>query len=295
MDAGEWLQLLVLCLAGSIGGLVWGFRSWRRSRLIEDTPLSRVRSATQGYVELAGRARLMPGPPILAPLTSQTCAWWQYRIEEYRRSGKRSHWETIEQGTSDSVFLLEDDTGSVMVDPEGADVYPGTKDEWRGDTPWPVARPSRVRGFRGFGDRYRYTEHRLMVGDPLYAIGWFGTERAATGDGFEREVSALLASWKQDPKMKKVLDVNHDGTLDQREWEAARLLAQREVRREAAKHHDAVTGTSLMRKPADGRPFLLGAMAPEALAGRLRLYAGLGWSLFVLGAAGATALLQFHP
>ena len=76
MDAGEWLQLLLLSLAASIGGLIWGFRSWRRSRLIEDTPLSRVRSATQGYVELGGRARLMPGPPILAPLTLQSCTWW---------------------------------------------------------------------------------------------------------------------------------------------------------------------------------------------------------------------------
>ena len=56
-----------------------------------------------------------------------------------------------------------------------------------------------------------------------------------------------------------------------------------------------MTGTSILRKPADGRPFLLGAMAPEALAGRLRRHAAAGWALFVLGAAGATALIQFHP
>ena len=35
----------------------FGFRNWRLARLIDDTPRSRIRSAAQGYVELAGAAR----------------------------------------------------------------------------------------------------------------------------------------------------------------------------------------------------------------------------------------------
>ena len=43
----------------------FGFRNWRVARLIDDTPVSRVRSAAQGYVELSGIAKLPDGKPNL--------------------------------------------------------------------------------------------------------------------------------------------------------------------------------------------------------------------------------------
>ena len=42
-----------------------------RKRLIEDTPTSRIRSAPQGFVELAGVAGVFEGEPIIAPLTQR--------------------------------------------------------------------------------------------------------------------------------------------------------------------------------------------------------------------------------
>src|SRR5436190_14925139 len=93
------------------------FRFLRQARLIEDTPTARLRSAPQGYVELEGIARLMDGPPIICPLTSTRCLWWYYRVEEKVRSGKNESWKTIDKKTSDDFFLLEDDTGTCIVNP----------------------------------------------------------------------------------------------------------------------------------------------------------------------------------
>ena len=119
---------------------VFGFRWWRRARLIDDTPTSRIRSAAQGYVELSGRAALTSGTQLVAPLSGRPCVWWLFRIERKRRSGKNTHWETVNRGLSNQPFLLTDDTGSCLVNPQGAEVHPSDKSVWYGSTPWPVPR-----------------------------------------------------------------------------------------------------------------------------------------------------------
>ncbi|HET7395548.1 MAG TPA: hypothetical protein VFK12_03845, partial [Gammaproteobacteria bacterium] len=65
---------VLLALAGFAGFLLF----LRRLRFVEETPQSLIRSAAQGYVELQGACRLMPGAPIIAPLTRQPCVWWSY-------------------------------------------------------------------------------------------------------------------------------------------------------------------------------------------------------------------------
>ena len=57
-------------------------RWWNHSRMIEDVPTSRVRSASQGHVELVGYARMMDGPVIVSPLSRKSCVWYRYKIEE---------------------------------------------------------------------------------------------------------------------------------------------------------------------------------------------------------------------
>src|SRR3546814_9949400 len=65
---GFWTFVSILALCAPL--TFWlAFSRLRESRLIQDTPTSRVRSAAQGYVEFEGFARLMPGPPIFSPLS----------------------------------------------------------------------------------------------------------------------------------------------------------------------------------------------------------------------------------
>ena len=59
-DDDLWYALLLLAIAVVAGGGA-ALRWVRKARTIEDMPTSRIRSAAQGYVELAGRA--LPLPP----------------------------------------------------------------------------------------------------------------------------------------------------------------------------------------------------------------------------------------
>src|SRR5918994_1511700 len=65
---------------------VVSFAAWaanyRRYRQIHDLPTSRVASAAQGYVELSGKSKLLPGQPFTSRLSQETCCWYAYQIEE---------------------------------------------------------------------------------------------------------------------------------------------------------------------------------------------------------------------
>ena len=98
-----WTFAIILVLL-TIGGFIGAFYFVLRKRIIEDTPTSAIRSAAQGYVELSGHGKLMEGSVISGPLTGTTCTWYSYTIEEYRSSGKNSHWVTVEKEISDSLF-----------------------------------------------------------------------------------------------------------------------------------------------------------------------------------------------
>jgi hypothetical protein len=75
-------------------GLYYAWRCFRRARALADTDTARIRSAPQGYVELKGRAGLMDGDPIIAPLSGLPCCWYRYRIERKTSDGK---WKIIDR------------------------------------------------------------------------------------------------------------------------------------------------------------------------------------------------------
>lgn len=273
-----WLTLVIAL--GALLALGWAWRAWQLARLIEDTPTSLTRSAAQGYVRLDGETRLMPDEPVIAPLSRRECVWWRISVEE---RGQRDRWHTIAEESSTAIFALVDSTGSVLVDPEGADVHGSTSDCWYGDTPQPVAGPPPMAGFRGFGDRYRYREERIDAGSFLTVLGQLGTERAATGPAHEAEIAARLRVWKRDPVRVAVFDANGDGRLDQDEWETARAAARRESILEAATAEQRPV--AILRAPRHGRPYLLGAMDPAAFADRHRRRALFGGVLFLVATA----------
>lgn len=278
--------MLVALTAGvGAGGLWYGFRWWRWARLIEDTPTSQIRSAAQGLVELVGTARALPGTPIRGPLSRRECVWWTYTVEQRTRNQRGgSSWKRVRHGTSDGLFHLHDATGECIVDPEGAQVLPSQRNTWFGSTPMPEAGPPARRGLHLFGRKYRYTEARLHDGDPLYAIGWFTTERGAAAGSRSDEVARLLREWKRDhPSLLKRFDADGDGTLGLAEWERAREAAHEEV--EAQRRVESVQpGVHVLRKPAREHPLLLAAAPEGKLASRYRIRALVGLAAFVAAA-----------
>lgn len=298
MDFSAWVRqaetddfwlLAALALAACGFGLFRGFVALLRKRMVEDVPTSRIRSAAQGYVELEGRCELMDGPAIIAPLSGLHCAWYQYAIQERRGSGKNRRWVTLESGTSDDLFLLIDDTGECVIDPDGARVTPRHRQKWYG--PNRDSRP-RTTGSRWFllGGRFRFTESLLKPGEPLYALGLFETTGGAGGSDPQTLLKSLLREWKADTQMLvERFDRNNDGEIGLAEWEAVRAAAWAEVVDQHTGLQNATPVHTLTDTHDARRPYLLSALPQSDLVRRLQRRL-LGY--FVLALAGG-ALASF--
>ena len=296
MDTGDFIEILAWLTAGAIAGAICAFTMFRRARLIEDTPTSRIRSAAQGHVELEGIARLLPGEPIIAPLSKAECVWWEYAIKEKRGSGKHSKWVTIDSGTSQEMFELVDDTDRCIIDPEKAKVIPDVKLKWYGSTAWPQRVPGTNAKF-GFGftfgfGRYSYSEKRITAGKALYALGWFRTDGGAaqTFDS-KAEIRDLLSEWKTDAAKMREFDSDGDGQVDMAEWARAREAAAAVIR---DKQTERVISPNLhvLCRPPRRLKFLLSTIPQEQLIKRSRRFAIGGLLLFLGCGSVAFALVM---
>lgn len=288
INSGNWLSgglhVVILAIAAQAeSAAVWpyalaamslvSFAAWtgnyRRLRHIADTPTSRVASAAQGYVELTGHAEHPPDNRLLSKLTSLPCTWYRYDIARKTSDNKWSH---VESGESTEPFLLMDDTGQCVIDPEGAEIITSRKQTWT-------------------SGGYRYTEWLLLPRDQLYAIGEFATIGGANSVLDARsDIGALLAAWKKDhPQLLKRFDLDRNGTIDLREWELARRQARREVE---AQHREIrmTDGTHVMRRPADGRLFLISNYLPGKLHSRYQIWSWVHIVIF-FGAGGLSFML----
>ena len=240
-----------------------------RKRLIEDTPTSRIRSAPQGFVELAGVAGVFEGEPIIAPLTQRPCCWYRYRVEE--RTGKNSdgdEWRTLESGTSDDIFKLDDGDGVCGIDPEGAEVTPSSRRVWYGNERMPWRELPAQPGLFGWvgGKRYRYTEERIDAGSELLALGHLVTFGGAATSVASVDVAQILREWKSDrATLLARFDRNNDGQIDMEEWEEARRAAQAEAAKIGQSAAVAPSVDLLSKPKGSGRPFILSAATEEKL------------------------------
>lgn len=279
-----WTVAIVVILA-CLGGFTGAFWFLIRKRVLEDIPTSKIRSAAQGYLELNGFGHLMEGPQIIAPLSGTPATWYSFKVEEYRNAGKRSSWVTIEKATSDGLFLLVDDTGKCIIDPEGADVIPTVSESWYGTARRPQSGPKLSRG-RWAGGRFRYTEKRMHAGDKLHAIGLYKTVGGASTEfNINAEVVMLLKRWKADSQsMLLKYDDNKDGQIDVHEWETVRNGALQHV---VGQHRDYkhIPSVNVLCKTQDPRrPFILSALPQGHLIKRYSRYsAGLIAVFFLSG------------
>ena len=245
-----WLAILAIIALTS--AILWG-ANYRRSRTVADTPTSRIGSAHQGYVEVIGKARPFGETPLLAPHSRTPCVWYRFRIEE-RQDNK---WRTRGEGRSDASFHLEDGTGTLIVDPERAEVVTDHRRRWVEGT-------------------LRYTEWLLILDTRVYALGEFVTIGGSNADLDHRaEVGGLLEDWKREPHaLRARFDLDGDGEVDLKEWELARRAARREISRRHAEIRNQ-PGSNVLRAPRDGRLFVLSNLDPDLLIARYRRWTGI--------------------
>ena len=296
-DDDLWYALLLLAIAVVAGGGA-ALRWVRKARTIEDMPTSRIRSAAQGYVELAGRALPLPDTRNLAPLTQRPCVWWRYRISKKVEGGsgknRRQHWQTVASARSSLPFLLDDGTGQCIVKPDGAEIVTTETTTWYGATPWPTAPPggrNAAAWLMSTGRDYRYAEERIYEHERVYALGDFRSSASNAERDLQAEQAALLTEWKQDQaELVRRFDADGDGRIDLAEWDQAREAARRTVYEKQVDRPQRTT-LHVLCKP-EGRMFLLAALAPGDLVKRYRRRAFWSFVGFVVAVYALGWLLQ---
>jgi E3 Ubiquitin ligase len=176
-----WLS--TLAMAGAAFGIFVFFRGFRMlqyKRLILNTPLSKIRSASMGLVEVTGNPT---GPSTMAAaITGTPCYYYRARGWQWVDSGKGGSWRQVVDESVSVPFFLDDSTGKVLVNPQGAnlDVHRSFYDEFSTSFVTmgsPI--PENVRKFvatRGLmaGSKIRLEEHIIQPGFPLFVFGTLG-------------------------------------------------------------------------------------------------------------------------
>lgn len=303
LSDGQLYMMVALALAGAVFAFWSVWRNFVRARIIEDTPTARLRSAPQGYVELVGEARALPGRMLVAPLTGLPCVWYRYCIErevEHSRHGRG--WREVESGASEMPFLFGDGTGECLIEPKKAEVTATVRKTWYGNRRHPVAGDvggGDSLGIRiglgglSLGRRYRYREWRLEPGY-LYVLGWLETTRGTDGT-LSTEVSRRMREWKQEPAvMLERFDRDGDGHIDAGEWTLARGVAEREMLAERARRSAEPATARIRSGGPGGAPFMLAGRPQQALARRYRLRAAGSLAGFALAVAVVIYLVALH-
>jgi hypothetical protein len=114
---------IVIAVIGAFAGVYLFYRGFgllQRKRLILNTPASKVRSAAMGLVEING---LAAGPyTITAPITDVPCFYFHTTAWQWQQRGRSSEWVKAADESMHVPFFLDDNTGRVLVDPQGAEM-----------------------------------------------------------------------------------------------------------------------------------------------------------------------------
>jgi hypothetical protein len=187
-------KLQVYAAIGCIVGIflfVRGFIMLRYKRLIVNTPFSKIRSACMGLVEVSGIAK--GSQTIPAGLTGQACYYYEAIAWQLRQSGKSRQWQKVADERLYVPFFVEDPTGSLVVDPQGAqlDIHRNFKDELgscffgsRDMIPENISSFLLRNGVNG-SEATKFEEYCIKPDDPMFVLGTlgqtFGTQQWTPG------------------------------------------------------------------------------------------------------------------
>ncbi|TQE98443.1 MAG: hypothetical protein FKY71_13830 [Spiribacter salinus] len=150
------IYALVALLIGGLGigvGTVRGLRRIYLARTLSNIPSTAAAGASYGLTKVSGKVQPVPDTEVLySPVQQEACVYYDHVVE--RRSDDK--WVQVSQATRKTTFQVEDDSGTLHINPADARVvaYPAYVDE------------------RGQGSAKRkHTEHVLAVGDDVLVLG----------------------------------------------------------------------------------------------------------------------------
>lgn len=106
-------------LGAGVGVFASGFWTYRKLRLIENTPRIAVRAVPMGLVHVHGK---VTGHNLLtSPVTGTPCYYYQVRLQRWEDQGKNKGWNTVHTTTERRTFYVDDGTGKVLINPQSAE------------------------------------------------------------------------------------------------------------------------------------------------------------------------------
>ncbi len=169
-----------------MAGLKWfGYK-----RLIENIPTSKIRSIAMGLVEIYGKVVPIENNLLISPFSNTECVYYKYTVERWVKRNDKHHWQVVNSGKTSLPFKLNDNTGSVLIDPVGADIdlKSTTFSSSTGRDPSLIiqnflnANNLNYEGFFGINYRMRYRESIIIPNESLYIIG-SATDNPFKADG----------------------------------------------------------------------------------------------------------------
>jgi hypothetical protein len=123
--------------AVALGALIASLHACWRRRLLDNLPVSKTQGVFIGLVELKGTAECEQ--PLLSYLAAMPCVQYSFNIEEQwsrqvttmerddrgnmvERTHTEVGWTTVASETRSTPFYLQDDTGHIQIQPEGAHI-----------------------------------------------------------------------------------------------------------------------------------------------------------------------------
>lgn len=191
--SGDVSELEAMLIAGGVFALVsllcaLGSHAahWRK-RFIDDIPRSKVRGVFVGMAEIGGAVECPA--PLTAHLSGCSCVRYTFSVEEHwsrtvtewytdkdgnrrTRTRRESGWKTVDSGGDSTPFYVRDDTGALLVRPEGAEIIDTCVFEetcGRGDPLYYAKGPEEA--VSDSDHRRRFTEHAIPVGEAIEVIG----------------------------------------------------------------------------------------------------------------------------
>ncbi|BCW98796.1 MAG: hypothetical protein KatS3mg024_1623 [Armatimonadota bacterium] len=170
----EFVPAGMLLLGLGVGWL--GQRTWLSGQLITNTPVTRIRSAPQGWVKLRGQA--IVEEPVYSCTGHIPCLYFSERTERYTRHTRRVQdpqtkewrtetyysWDYWSSASGAAPFRLTDGTGQVAVDVKATVFYPAHSAQFYNGIPGSGSISARE------GD-FRTTVNYIALGSQLEAVG----------------------------------------------------------------------------------------------------------------------------
>ena len=167
----------------SLALLFW----WRAvilfKRTVEDVPTSKVKGVFYGLNEVKGSVK--SDDPLQTYLTEAPSVWYEWKISEHwkktesyrdkdgnRKTRTKSGWRTVDSGGSYQSFFLKDETGELLIEPEGAKVDAPSTMSCTCSPSDPLYYGKGPDGaIANSTYRRRFSEYSLTPGDELYVLG----------------------------------------------------------------------------------------------------------------------------